>query len=90
MNEVPVPIDTACTLEDVRYILQDCRAQVLVTDRSWLERLGTSFVPKGSANESPFLQHVLPIDGDRSLISLLNQQDEQIDWVQTDRATIRD
>jgi benzoate-CoA ligase family protein len=93
LGVVPVPINTACTLEDVRYILQDCRAQVLVTDRSWLERLGTSFVPfaerlpqqKDSANESPFLQHILQIDGERSLISLLSQQDESLSWVQTDR-----
>ncbi|AFY93675.1 benzoate-CoA ligase family protein [Chamaesiphon minutus] len=77
LGVVPVPINTACTLEDVRYILQDCRAQVLVTDRSWLERLG--------AVESPFLQHVVQTDGDRSLISLLKQQDESVDWVQTDR-----
>ncbi len=85
LGVIPVPINTACTLEDVRYILQDCRAQVLVTDRSWLERLGE--------NESPFLQHVVQIDGDRSLISLLEQQDESIlqgrgyanDWAQTDR-----
>jgi benzoate-CoA ligase family protein len=93
LGVLPVPINTACTLADVQYILQDCRAQVLVTDRSWLERLGESFVPfaerlpqqKGSANESPFLQHILQIDGDRSLISLLSQQDESIDWAQTDR-----
>ncbi|PSB52238.1 benzoate-CoA ligase family protein [Chamaesiphon polymorphus] len=85
LGMVPVPINTACTLEDVRYILQDCRAQVLVTDRSWLERLGKI--------ESLFLQHVVQIDGDRSLMSLLSQQDESIlqgrgyanDWVQTDR-----
>lgn len=74
---VPVPINTACTLKDVQYILQDCRAQVLVTDRSWLEQLGEI--------ESPFLQHVVQIDGDRSLMSLLSQQDESVDWAQTDR-----
>ncbi|WP_310424031.1 benzoate-CoA ligase family protein [Chamaesiphon sp. VAR_48_metabat_135_sub] len=76
LGVIPVPINTACTLEDVRYILQDCRAQMLVTDRAWLERLGKI--------ESPCLQHILQIDGDRSLISLLNQQDESVDWVQTD------
>ncbi|MCY7337380.1 MAG: benzoate-CoA ligase family protein [Chamaesiphon sp.] len=77
LGMVPVPINTACTLEDVRYILQDCRAQVLVTDRSWLERLGEI--------ESPCLQHIVQIDGDRSLISLLSQQDESLSWAQTDR-----
>jgi benzoate-CoA ligase family protein len=77
LGVIPVPINTACTLADVRYILQDCRAQVLVTDRAWLERLGKI--------ESPCLQHILQIDGDRSLISLLSQQDESVDWVQTDR-----
>jgi benzoate-CoA ligase family protein len=127
LGAVPVPINTACTVADVQYILQDCRAKVLITDSSWLEQLGSNFVPflhrRGSANESsqsgsvsqrlksPLVmqsppawtnitiddlltepdcesscrQQVVAVDGEQSLLSLLSQQDESMDWAQTDR-----
>jgi benzoate-CoA ligase family protein len=77
LGAVPVPINTACTLEDIRYILQDSRAQVLITNQAWLVSLNPI--------QSPFLRHILQVDGEIPLISLLSQQDEQIAWAQTDR-----
>jgi len=68
LGSVPVPINTACTLEDVQYILQDCRAKVLVTTKAWQENLG--FI------QSPFLKHILLIDGETPLMSLLTQKDD--------------
>ena len=75
LGSVPVPINTACTLEDVQYILQDSRAKVLLTTQMWIENL--------SPIQSPFLQEVLQVDGENSLISLLTQQDEQLLWAET-------
>lgn len=77
LGSVPVPINTACTLEDVQYILQDSRAEVLLTTQKWLENL--------SPIQSPFLQHILQVDGESPLISLLTQQDEQLLWAETAR-----
>jgi benzoate-CoA ligase family protein len=77
LGAVPVPINTACTVEDARYILQDCRAKVLITDRARMASLGTI--------ESPSLQHPIAVDGEQSLLSLLSQQDDRLDWAQTDR-----
>lgn len=74
---VPVPINTACTLDDISYILQDCRAKALITNCTWLANLAPI--------EAPFLEHLVPVDGESPLISLLSQQDERIDWAKTER-----
>lgn len=76
-GSVPVPINTACSLEDIHYILQDCRAKVLITTQEWQEKL--------SPIQSPFLQQILLTNGQNPLMSLLSQQDEQIPWVETNR-----
>ncbi|OKH27969.1 benzoate-CoA ligase family protein [Chroogloeocystis siderophila] len=70
LGSLPVPINTACTADDIQYILQDSRAKILVTTQAWLNNLGKI--------ESPFLQHVLTIDGDRPLMSLVVQQGDSI------------
>lgn len=75
-GSIPVPINTTCSLEDMQYILQDCRAKVLVTTQAWLETL--------SPIQSPFLQEILLIDGEQPLMSLLAQQLEQVAWAETD------
>jgi benzoate-CoA ligase family protein len=77
MGAVPVPINTACTIADVQYILQDCRAKILITDRACLEQLG--------AIESKCLQHLVCIDGEQPLLSQLSDRTEAIPWVATHR-----
>ncbi|MGI0485830.1 benzoate-CoA ligase family protein [Pantanalinema rosaneae CENA516] len=74
---VPVPINTTCSLDDIHYILQDCRAKILVTTQAWLEKL--SPIP------SPFLRQVVLLDGEQRLMALLAQQQEQHVWAATDR-----
>ncbi|MBP0020471.1 MAG: benzoate-CoA ligase family protein [Cyanobacteria bacterium SBLK] len=90
LGAIPVPIVPNCTVEDVRYILQDSRAKVLLSDRDGYERLESS--------DSPFLRHTLLTDGDRSFLSLLAQQnclpspadthrDEPAFWLYTSGST---
>jgi len=61
---VPVPINTAYQLDDISYIIEDCRAKVLVTTREWRDRLPSHI--------SPFLQHIVIIDEDPTLFTVLN------------------
>jgi benzoate-CoA ligase family protein len=77
LGSVPVPINTASTLDDIQYILQDSRAKVLLTNQAWFKKLAP--IP------SPFLRHVLQIDGETPFMSLLAQQDDQLSWAKTDR-----
>lgn len=65
MGAVPVPINTACTVDDIQYILQDSRAKVLLTTQEWQEKL--------SPIQSQFLRHVLLADGAQPFESLLSQ-----------------
>lgn len=65
MGAVPVPINTACSVDDIQYILQDSRAKVLLTTQEWQEKL--------SPIQSQFLRHVLLADGDHPFESLLSQ-----------------
>jgi benzoate-CoA ligase family protein len=74
---VPVPINTASTLDDIQYILQDSRAKILVTNRAWFETL--------SPVRSPFLRQVLQVDGEPSFMSLLAQQEDHTPWAETHR-----
>jgi benzoate-CoA ligase family protein len=75
LGAVPVPINPACSLDDIQYILQDCRAKVLLTTQEWQEKL----VPI----QSQFLRQVLLIDGANSFVSLLGQQDESLTCSET-------
>lgn len=65
MGAVPVPINTACTVDDIQYILQDSRAKVLLTTQEWQEKLAPI--------QSRFLHHVLLADGEQPFQSLLSQ-----------------
>lgn len=68
LGAVPVPINTACSVEEVQYILRDSRAKILLSSCQWQTKLAPI--------ESPFLQQVPPTDGDNSFLSLLSQQPE--------------
>jgi len=60
---VPVPINTAYRQNDIAYILEDCRARVLVTTREWRDRLLT--------HSFPFLRHRLVVDEPPTLMTAL-------------------
>ncbi|MBI4785224.1 MAG: benzoate-CoA ligase family protein [Oscillatoriophycideae cyanobacterium NC_groundwater_1537_Pr4_S-0.65um_50_18] len=77
LGSVPVPINAASTLDDIRYMLQDCRAKVLLTNQAWFETL--------SPLTSPFLQHIVQVDGEKPVMSLLAEQDDSIPWATTHR-----
>ena len=75
LGAVPVPINTACTIDDIQYILQDSRAKLLLTTQEWQEKL--------TPISSQFLRHVLLVDGENPFTSLLTQQDEQLSHAET-------
>jgi benzoate-CoA ligase family protein len=77
LGVVPVPINTACTVEEVRYILQDCRAKVLLTTQEWQEKLNPI--------ESNFLDSIVLTDEKNSFISLIDRQNELNSWAATFR-----
>ncbi|HBY77699.1 MAG TPA: benzoate-CoA ligase family protein, partial [Cyanobacteria bacterium UBA11148] len=77
LGAVPVPINTACTLDDIQYILNDSRAKVLLTTQAWQEKL--------TPIQSEFLDHILLTDGETSFLSLITQQDEQFPCAETSR-----
>ncbi|MBE9043740.1 benzoate-CoA ligase family protein [Pleurocapsales cyanobacterium LEGE 10410] len=96
MGAIPVPINTACKLEDIQYILQDCRAKILITDRAWCEQL----FPDGNTEDFEFLRQVLLTDGEDSLSQRLSQintvptpaptsPDEPAFWLYTSGSTGR-
>ncbi|MBW4660761.1 MAG: benzoate-CoA ligase family protein [Drouetiella hepatica Uher 2000/2452] len=73
---IPVPINTACSVDEVQYILQDSRAKLLITTQDWQAKLA----PISSA----FLQHRLLQDGETPFLSLLTQQaDEAVPCAKT-------
>ncbi len=61
---VPVPINIAYQFDDIAYILEDCRAKLLVTTSVWRERLAEV--------RSPFLQRVVSVDESPSLLAQLS------------------
>ncbi len=63
LGAVPVPINPACSLAEINYILQDSRIKVLLTSKTWQEEL----TPLSSA----YLHHLLLVDGQQPLLSLL-------------------
>ncbi|NER81858.1 MAG: benzoate-CoA ligase family protein [Leptolyngbya sp. SIO1D8] len=70
LGAVPVPINTACTIDDIQYILQDSRAKVFLTTQEWQEKL----IPI----QSQFLHHVVIADGENTFLSLLSQQTSEL------------
>ncbi len=72
LGAVPVPINTACSVDEIQYILQDSRAKVLLTTQEWQEKIH-------------FFGRVLLADGENPLMSLLIQQDERLPCAETSR-----
>jgi len=70
LGAIPVPINTGCTLDDIQYILQDCRAKVFLTTQEWQEKLAPI--------QSKFWRHTLLTDGDNPFASLLKQQTKEL------------
>lgn len=60
---VPVPINTAYSLDDIRYILEDCRAKIIVTNRAWRDQFPDQL--------STFQERLLLVDDTPSLLPLL-------------------
>ncbi|MEH2094375.1 benzoate-CoA ligase family protein [Nostoc sp.] len=77
LGAIPVPINTACSLDEIRYILQNSRAKLLVTTQEWQGKLAPI--------QSQFLRHILLADGENPLISLLTQQEETLPCAETSR-----
>ncbi|MEH2162322.1 MAG: benzoate-CoA ligase family protein [Nostoc sp.] len=77
LGAIPVPINTACSLDEIQYILQNSRAKLLVTTQEWQGKLAPV--------QSQFLRHILLADGENPLISLLTQQEETLPCAETSR-----
>ncbi|NEP61386.1 MAG: benzoate-CoA ligase family protein [Symploca sp. SIO2G7] len=70
MGAIPVPINTACSVDEMQYILQDSRAKILLTTQEWKDKLAPI--------QSQFLQHILLNDGDNPFLSQLTQQSDEL------------
>lgn len=92
MGAVPVPVHTACSAADVRFILEDTRAKVLLTDEARSARVGPE--------RPPSLRHVLFSDGAEPFRALLDRgggapaaadthRDEAAFWLYTSGSTGR-
>lgn len=77
LGAVPVPINTACSINEVQYILQDSRAKILLTTQEWQEKL--------TPIQSQFLQHILLSDEDTFLSLLTQQPDKPFPCAETSR-----
>jgi benzoate-CoA ligase family protein len=78
LGAIPVPINTACSVDEVQYILQDSRAKLLLTTENWQAKLNPI--------QSSFVHHILLKDGERPFLSSLAQQPhEAIPAAQTSR-----
>ena len=77
LGAIPVPIIRNCAVNDVRYILHDSRAKILLSDRNGYERL--------EPLQSPFLRQIILTDGDRAFTDLLIQQNHLLPCAQTSR-----
>ncbi|AFZ33247.1 benzoate-CoA ligase family [Gloeocapsa sp. PCC 7428] len=75
LGAVPVPINTACNLDDIEYILQDCRAKILLTTQEWQDKL--------SPIQSPFLRNILLTDGENSFRTLASSFSQELPPAQT-------
>ena len=90
LGAIPVPINPACSIEEIKYILQDSRLKVLLTSQAWAEKLELSrqlFVERNGENVfnrdrssnslvSDYLRQVLLVDGEQTFLSLLEDSPE--------------
>ena len=74
---VPVPINTAYRPDDIRYILEDCRAKVVVTNRAWRDQLADHL--------TAFQERLVVVDEPPSLLSLLDTVTREPDAATTTR-----
>lgn len=75
LGAVPVPINTACNIDDIQYILQDSRAKVLLTTQVWKEKI--------TPIHSQFLRHVVHTDGDNPFLFSLDREEELLSCAET-------
>jgi benzoate-CoA ligase family protein len=61
---VPVPINTAYSPDDIRYILADCRAKIVVTNRAWHAQFSDQL--------AAFQERLIIVDETPSLLSRLD------------------
>lgn len=87
LGAVPVPINPACSLAEINYILQDSRLKVLLTSQAWAEKLETGrrgdketerlgLTPNSGSLLSDYLRHVLLVDGEQPFLSLVEDHAE--------------
>jgi benzoate-CoA ligase family protein len=74
LGAVPVPINPACSLAEINYILQDSRIKVLLTNQAWQEKVSLS---------SDYLSQVLLVDGKQPFLSLLEDCPELTTYAAT-------
>lgn len=90
LGAIPVPINPACSLAEINYILQDSRIKVLLTSEAWQEKLAPL--------SSGYLNQVLLVDGKQPFLSLLEDyielttcaptsSDEAAFWLYTSGST---
>jgi len=75
LGAIPVPINTGCTVDDIQYILQDCRAKVCLTTQDWQEKLAPI--------QSKFLRHILLTDGEEPFQTQILQQTKELTPAET-------
>ena len=66
---IAVPINTAYAVDDIRYIVRDCRARVLLTTTAFYEKL--------SSLDSDLAPEVVLVDGGPTFLSKLNSIDSE-------------
>jgi benzoate-CoA ligase family protein len=77
LGAVPVPINPACSVDDINYILKDSRSKVLLTNQAWQEKL--------TPISSNYLRHLLLVDGEKPFLSLLEEREELAICAETSR-----
>lgn len=89
LGAVPVPINPACKPDDLRYILADCRARLLVSDARGLGRLGDPASPwlRGVVEARPGAG--LPAGGSAVERPAPTCKDEAAFWLYTSGSTGR-
>jgi benzoate-CoA ligase family protein len=77
VGAVPVPINTAYQLDDIGYIIKDCRAKIVVTNRTWRDQCADQF--------AAFQERLVIVDESPSLLSLLDTVTHEPDAAATTR-----